>query len=192
MTDSDHFTELLRRVRAGDQDAATELVRLYEPELRIAVHVRLTDPGLRRLVDSVDICQSVLAGFFLRAAAGQYDLETPQQLLKLLATMARNKIVDQHHKQRAARRDQRRNLPDGVDDLDVAADQTSPSSVVANQELLQEFRRLTDEERRLADGRAGGKSWKELADEVGGQPNAVRMRLERAVDRVLQELGVED
>ena len=49
---------------------------------------------LRRVLDSVDVCQSVLANFFVRVAAGQFDLDQPEQLLRLLATMARNRILD--------------------------------------------------------------------------------------------------
>ena len=63
--------DLLGKVRGGDAAAAEELVRTYEPELRRAIRVRLTDARLRRLIDSIDICQSVLAGFFVRTAAGQ-------------------------------------------------------------------------------------------------------------------------
>ncbi len=55
--------------------------------------MRLTDPSLYRLLDSMDVCQSVLLSFFVRAAAGQYDLEQPQELLKLLVVMAWNKLV---------------------------------------------------------------------------------------------------
>ena len=57
------------------------------------LRVRLVDTRLNRLLDSMDICQSVLASFFVRAALGQYELETPEQLLKLLATMTRNKLL---------------------------------------------------------------------------------------------------
>src|SRR5262245_33044823 len=114
MSELQDFRELIRRVRAGDAQASVELVRRYEPAIRLAVHVRLTDPRLRRVLDSVDICQSVLASFFLRAAAGQYELETPGQLLKLLAAMARHKLLRQVEKHQAARRDQRlvRGLPE--------------------------------------------------------------------------------
>jgi hypothetical protein len=34
--------------------------------------LKLTDPRQRRLIDTSDICQSVLAIFFVRAAAGQW------------------------------------------------------------------------------------------------------------------------
>lgn len=191
MSDVDAFRDLLRRVRAGDEGAAAELVRQYEPAIRLAVHVRLTDPGLRRLFDSQDVCQSVLTSFLVRASAGQYDLDTPEQLLRLLATMARNKLLNRAGKERAARRDYRRQQHD-VAEHEVADPGPGPSEVVERQELLHEFRRrLSDEERRLADDRSRGRSWQEIADAVGGTANAARMRLERAVDRVAKELGLE-
>src|SRR4051812_13228598 len=95
------FRDLMRRVRAGEAAAATELVRTYEPAIRRAVRVRLEDSRLQRLCDSMDICQSVLASFFLRAAAGQYDLEKPAHLFKLLVAMARNKLADETRRQAA-------------------------------------------------------------------------------------------
>ena len=108
MVEAPTFEELIRRVRAGDQDAAAELVRAYEPAIRRAVRFRLADARLGNLLDSMDICQSVLASFFVRAATGQYELETPEQLLKLLTAMARNKLTIQARRQHAQRRDTRR------------------------------------------------------------------------------------
>src|ERR1700728_587105 len=99
---------LIARVRAGDEQAAVELVRHYEPAIRRAARVRLVDTRLNRLLDSMDICQSVMASFFVRAALGQFDLDTPDQLLRLLATMTRNKLIGQVKGQAAARRDFRR------------------------------------------------------------------------------------
>ena len=112
MSEGASFGELIHRVRAGDALAAAEVVRRYEPALRRAVRARLRrDPRLCRLLDSVDVSQSVLASFFVRAALGQYDLTTPEHLLKLLATIARNKVVNQAKKQRAVRHDDGRNEP---------------------------------------------------------------------------------
>ena len=84
------FEQLIGRVRAGDADAAAALVKEYESAVRIAVRIRLSDPALRRQLDSVDICQSVLASFFFSAAAGKYDLHDPAQLVALLTRMAVN------------------------------------------------------------------------------------------------------
>jgi RNA polymerase sigma-70 factor (ECF subfamily) len=184
------FRDLIRKVRAGDGQAAAELVRRYEPTVRRAIRARLTDPNLRRLLDSVDICQSVLASFFVRAASGQYELDRPAQLLQLLAAMARNKLVMQAEKQQAARRDYRRQQ-ETADEVLVDPG-PSPSQVVANRDLLDQFRsRLSDEERQLADRRAQGFSWADIAAVVGGKENALRMKLTRAIDRVAAELGLQ-
>src|SRR5713226_2467828 len=95
------FTEFIRRIRSGDAQAAVELVQRYESVIRVEVRQRLTDSRLRRLFDSLDISQSVLASFFLRAGTGQYELEKPAQLVKLLVGMTRNKLALQARKQRA-------------------------------------------------------------------------------------------
>jgi len=107
MSPDPSFADLLRRVRGGDQAAATELVRRYEPAIRRSLRLRL-DPRLRCICDSMDLCQAVLCSFFVRAARGQYELDTPQQLLNLLMTMARHKLSKARRDQLRARRDARR------------------------------------------------------------------------------------
>lgn len=81
MTSDATLHDLLERVREGDSEAATTLVRQYEPELRRFIRYRLSDMRLRRFVDSVDVSQSVFARFFVCLAEGRIDLVHPQQLL---------------------------------------------------------------------------------------------------------------
>jgi len=186
------FAELLARVRSGDPAAAEELVRRYEPMIRLEVRMRLRDPRLRRLFDSLDVCQSVLGSFFVRAAAGQYDLQRPEHVAALLAVMARNKLAAEARKHTRGGRDVRKQAGGPVDEFEVAGRGPTPSRHVEYRELLDRFRsRLTDYERALADRRAAGRSWGEIAAELGGEPKALGKRLERAVDRVSQELGLE-
>ena len=194
MTDSQSFADLLQCVRAGDQDAATRLVREFEPELRRTVRVRLTDPRLRRFVDSADICQSVLANFFVRVRVGEFDLSQPDQLLHLLLTMARNKVLDKARRQQADKRDQRRIEADPSAALDaVPGPAHEPPRIVEAQELLEQVRKLLDDdERHLADERALGKEWPEIAAELGARPDALRKKLTRALDRVMVRLGLEE
>ena len=200
---NEDFQMLLRRVRAGDAQAATDLVRRYEPAIRRAARVRLVDTRLNRLLDSMDICQSVMASFFVRAALGQYELETPEQLLKLLAMMTRNKLANQVKGHRAIRRDFRRiehgsggygdgdlSVGGGIEGL--AGPDRSPSSEVATRELLEEARRrLSVEELSLLERREQGREWTEIAAELGASPEAIRKRLARAIDRVAHELGLD-
>jgi RNA polymerase sigma-70 factor (ECF subfamily) len=195
MLENETAGELFRRVRAGDEQAAAELVRRYEPAIRrrVRVWLRLQDPRLRRVFDSMDVCQSVLASFFVRAAAGQYDLEEPGQLIALLFRMARHKLAHQVTRQQAARRDVRRDEGSGPDAPEAADTAASPSSQVAGRELLEEFRRRLDaEERQLAERRADGRAWADIAEELGGTAEGRRKQLARALDRVAQQLGLDE
>lgn len=193
MSDETPFQELIARVRGGNGDAAAELVRRYEPAIRRVVRLRLTDTRLRRVFDSMDVCQSVLASFFARAALGQYDLANPEQLLKLLAQMARHKVTDQMRKERAERRDLARLEGDDGAARDVATGEASPSRQVAGKELLIQFRqRLSTEENELADLRAQGREWADIGRERGESPEALRKRLARGLDRVAQQLGLDE
>ncbi len=185
------FVELVRNVRTGDESASAELVRRYEPAIRIAVRARLTAPGLRRLFDSMDICQSVFANFFSRVTAGEYEFDKPERLIQLLATMARNRVTDHALQQRAARRDYRR-TERTADDRQFVDPGPSPSDEVSARELVEVFRsRLSADERYLADQRESGRPWGEIAGEVGGKPDARRVQLERAINRVTRELRLE-
>ena len=184
------FSDLMTKVRSGDDSAATDLVRRYEPEIRREVRFLLRDPFLRRSFDSMDICKSFLGSFFLRAALGEYDLGRPEDLIRLLISMTRNKVVDATRRQRAQRRDHRRAT--SLEAVDVEAITPSPSKVVEHRELLAVLRdKLTAEERQLADMRGLGREWADIAAQVGGSPDARRKQLSRAVDRVSRELGLD-
>jgi RNA polymerase sigma-70 factor (ECF subfamily) len=185
------FRALLGRVRAGDARAAAELVRQFEPAIRRSVRLRLTDPRycrLQRVLDSTDICQSVLGNFFVRAALGQFDLETPGDLLALLVTMAHNKLVDQARKPA-----NRLPVRDGLLVAETVPDGSeAPGEAAAGQELIRYFvQRLTPAERRLAELRAAGVAWGEVAVQVGGTAEAARKQLERAIRRVERQFGRE-
>jgi RNA polymerase sigma-70 factor (ECF subfamily) len=193
MSDDAAFRDLVRRFRAGDEAAAAELEREYKAEILRAARLRLKDLHLRRLFDSVDIWQSVVGNFFVRATAGQFELDTPEQLIKLLAKMANNKIRDHSRRHHAARRDSRRRYAGHVDSLELPARGTeTPSQIVCRRELIEKVRGcLDDEERYLRDQRALGRSWSKLAAELGLNAEALRKKLERALDRVARQLGLE-
>jgi RNA polymerase sigma factor (sigma-70 family) len=186
------FEDLIRRVRAGDDEAATLLVRQYEPAIRRAARIRLRDAHLQRTLDSVDICQMVLASFFVSAALGRYELGQPQELVNLLATMVHHKVVDERRHEQAERRDQRRNEPGAALEHEPVSPDLTPSQEVAGRELLDEFRkRLSAEERHLAEERLQGRPWADIAVELGRSPEALRKQLTRGVQRVARELGLE-
>jgi RNA polymerase sigma-70 factor (ECF subfamily) len=193
MSQDQSFVELLRRVRAGDQDAAAELVRLYEPAIRLEVRRRLNDPSLSPVLGSMDICQSVLASFFVRVAVGQFDLEEPGQLLGLLVAMTRNKLAGHVRQEHRQRRDSRRRAGRGEERLAECSGGPPPDRVVAGRELLRKVRQgLSQEELQLADLRAEGLTWPQIAARLGGEAQARRRQLSRALDRIAGQLGLDE
>jgi RNA polymerase sigma factor (sigma-70 family) len=191
--ETDDFPGLISRVRAGDEAAAVELVGRYEPLIRREVRLKLENARLRRALDSMDVCQSVLASFFIRAAAGEYDLDQPGQLVRLLVTIARNKVASAARREFSLRRDGRRVDCSTRSLATVPAPQPGPSTIVASAELLRAFRAgLSDEEQRLADLRGEGDSWSQIAAKLGGTADARRIQLGRAIDRVARHLGIDE
>ena len=187
------FRDLIRRVRDCDQEAATELVRRYECAIRRVARIHLRDVRLRRVLDSMDICQSVLASFFVRTALGEYELDSPEQLLGLLTSITHNKVANQAHRLRAQRRDLRRDVPLDDQAYQIFDQASDPSEQESAKEILEKVRRLLgDDDRYLAEQRALGRGWQELADELGGTAAALRKRLSRALDRVMAELGLDE
>ena len=188
MLSDEEFTSLMNDARSGDAEAAQKLVELYEPEIRRAARMRLTDSKLRRIVDSIDICQSVFGKFFEKAQSPQgIDLQKPEQLLGLLVTMTRNRVVDEHRYQTA----QKRNAGEGVIEASagmLASDSPGPKTATEMKDTLAKIRsHLAPNELEIADLRNSGKSWNEIAAELSESPEVLRKRLERAVKRVREQ-----
>jgi RNA polymerase sigma factor (sigma-70 family) len=192
MNDDSTFTDLLERVRQGDAEAARELVERYESSIRVAVRTRLSDPALRRQFDSMDVCQSVLASFFLRAAAGEYDLRDPAQLVALLTKMARNKLAMRARHEYRQRRDVRRDVRFAdVGDLPPAAI-AEPTKQALGRELVERaFAMMDSQVRDMAVCRASGMEWAEIAAQMGGSADARRKQFQRAVDRIATTLDID-
>lgn len=193
MPEAAQFQELIRRVRGRDQDAAQELATRYEKAIRRVVRIHLRDARIRQVLDSMDICQSVLASFFVRTALGQYELESPEQLINLLTAITRNKLANQVNRMKAQRRDIRKNMTietEGISLVDRASD---PSEQASAREILEKVcNRLDPQERYLAEQRSLGRTWPELAAELDATDVALRKKLTRALDRIMAELGLDE
>jgi DNA-directed RNA polymerase specialized sigma24 family protein len=194
MDERDLFADFIGRIRAGDDHAAKELVQQYEPIVRRELRFRMTDRRLRRAVDSDDLCQSIWSSFFLRTAAGQYDLETPGQLISLLTAMTKNKFASHSRKQHREKRNVDRLDADG-NQVECLTDrgQDTPSGIVSGKELLKYMAgKLSVEELRMAELRRQGLTWAEVAERLGGTAQARRMQMDRAADRIARQTGIHD
>jgi RNA polymerase sigma factor (sigma-70 family) len=186
------FSELIERVKSGNEQAASQLVKKFQPVIRRELRFRLRDSRARFELESMDISQSVLSNFFVRVAARQYDLKEQGDLVKLLVTMTRNKVAENLRARHRQRRDSRRTVQ-GVEGMALATADPTPSRVLAGKEMLQLVRQnLSGEERRLVDLRCQGLSWEEIANSLGGSADARRKQMARAIDEVVHKLRLDE
>ena len=187
------FPELIERARRGDPEAARLLIERYESAIRRQARLALMDNRLKQVLEETDICQSILAQFFVGLWAGQFEFDGPEQLIGLLTKMVRNKITGKARYWEAVRRNHRRNVGTLSPPLEPASRDPTPSQIVADAEFVAEFeRRLSDPERAILIMRRQGMSWAEVAQHSGGTPESVRKKFERAVDRGRRELGLDE
>jgi DNA-directed RNA polymerase specialized sigma24 family protein len=190
----DNFREMMRRMRAGDEQAAEQFVRACEPHIQQAVRFPLRYHRLHNVLDCADISQAVLADFFRRKLAFRESLKTHAQCLRLLVRMARCKVMDEVRKSQALCRDQRRRDGQLSDELAALVDHrdAAPGGIAADNELAGEvYRRLSDKERLLAQLRSSGLDWITIARIYGSTPDSARKKLARAMRRIGHELGLQ-
>lgn len=96
------FNRLIAKIQAGDAEAARRLYEEYGAYLVHAVRARL-HRRLRSKFDSIDFTQDVWGSFFTRVV-DKYKLNKPEDLIQLLTTMARNKVIRVARAQTARRK----------------------------------------------------------------------------------------
>jgi RNA polymerase sigma factor (sigma-70 family) len=186
----DELGPLLNDVRAGDDDALTQLLQQYEPRLRTAARV-LLGPWLRPHLDSLDLVQSVHRELLPGLRQGKYELSSPQQLLGLALTVIRRKVA------RSWRRLQReQSLGNGPGDADEQGEsllasrdpQADPAvNALINDAIQRVLRDLGPEDRLLIERRLAGYSTVEIARELKTDPHLLRARLSRLRQKLRED-----
>lgn len=170
-------TSLLRRLRRGDEDAATRLYLRYERRLRGLAQKQMSK-SLDRHVDPEDIVQSVFRCFFRGVHRGLYEVPDGEELWKLLLVIALNKIREKGAYFLADKRDVRRTTlsPERLRSIPGPQEQALAELQLAIQEI---FATLTASERSMVELRIEGHQVAEIASKTG--------RSKRMVERVLQQ-----
>lgn len=192
MNSNSEFKALLERAQRREQAAATELVRLLSPGLQATVRHRLNQWRLLQILDPEDISQGVFAEFFERLARGKLSFEDPTNAARLLNKIARNRVLDEVRKVLTIRRGGGNRAATNAEDCleGIASNSGTPSAAVSAAEMIQTvYSRLSPEERELAIRRSQGDDWEQIAAQMGGSPEAMRKKLTRAFERVLEELN---
>lgn len=183
--ESHELRRFLDRIRAGDDDAARELLGRYEAEVRLVVRRQLPRL-LRSRFDSLDFMQSVWGSFFrrMRGNDGPADFEDSRHLVAFLAKAAKNKVIDEYRRAGSQKQDMHREEPlwvDGQRPRDLPGRDDSPSEVAEAREALSRLRDLMPQDRHaIIELKAQGLSSRDVGDRLGIS--------ERTVQRVIEDL----
>ena len=170
---------LLRRFRAGEQEAATRLYLRYAQRLH-GLAIAQTGSDLQTRMDPDDIVQSVFRTFFRRAQEGHYQVPDGEELWKLFLVIGLNKIRDAAAYHRASKRDVSRTTSLDADQSSiqpVANDMVAENSLrMVIEELLTS---LSESQKDIVILRLEGAQVEEIA--------AQTKRSHRTVERTLQK-----
>jgi RNA polymerase sigma factor (sigma-70 family) len=187
--DNEDIDPLLVQLNSGQTEALSELWQRYGPALRRRARNRLKMRGLHMSVESMDVCQSIMLRLMKRIGSGE---QKPIDNLEAYLDRALiNEIKDLLAKVLADRRDRRRVAQQGLDGVDAASDDTTPSQRAFLNEvsaIVQE--ELHPEARQIWELRRQGKSWPEIAALLGKNPDALRSRLDRELVRIQKKRGL--
>jgi RNA polymerase sigma-70 factor (ECF subfamily) len=179
---SAELAQFLHTLQNGDEQAVEGVLRELDPFLRRVIRLGLVDGRLRRVLDTTDVLDSLLKDFLARKDAAGGAGESRGGLRAYLAAAV-------HHKIKTRARRERRHAGSLPSSWDIA----SPEPAAAHQIDAADFglairARLSASAQPLFDLRMQGCSWQQIAARVGGGPDALRMRLTRAVAEALHEL----
>ena len=178
--------EFIARIRAGDEEAATELLRRYEAKVRLVVRRQLPRL-LRSKFDSLDFLQSVWGSFFHRVRTGPTDIEDESNLVAFLAWAARNRVFDEYRRASSQKHNVRREEPlwdGGVNPRDLVAPLETPSEVAQARETFERLQdQLPDDRREVLALKAEGYSCREIGERLGLSERTVQRAIEALRDR---------
>ncbi len=194
-TDEVNEEDLLARWKAGNQDAAQEIVDRYVTRLIALARTRLSSK-LRRRVDPEDVVQSAYRSFFRHAADDRYVLERSGDLWRLLAAIVMNKLhgqVEYHSaKKRSVRMEesqvQRSEKSSVIDPTAFVKQPTSEEMLGVNEELQKTMTELPQMHQKILEMRLQGHNVPEIAVEIGRSERTVRRALEHVKSLLSQRL----
>ncbi len=179
------FHKFLEILRSGDAEAVERLLADFDPYLKRAIRTHLFDRRARRVVDTADILQSLLKDFLERKGT-EGAAESSRRLRAYLKAAAQYKVASKVRKER-------RRVADLSDIAEPASPESPPDKPVEDRELIDAIRRrLNERDRRLLDLSREGLTWRQIAIEVGGDPDSLRIQLRRSIAAVLAETRLGD
>jgi RNA polymerase sigma factor (sigma-70 family) len=186
MVNGGQFAALVAELKEGSQEAAWDLVELYGPYILRVVR-RSLNRKIRSKFDSQDFVQAVWASFFTHRDRFLH-VDKPEQLVGLLAAMARHKIVDEMRRRLdTEKHDVRRER--SMDDWNVVIPDTlasgdpTPSQVAMARERWNRMMEGQPElHRQIVRLRLAGETHQAIARQLGVNKKTVQRVLQRLLN----------
>jgi RNA polymerase sigma-70 factor (ECF subfamily) len=183
---ADSFPQLLQRARAGSNEAAWELVQRYGPYVLRSIR-RTIGQEIRGKFDSGDFAQAVWASFF-SAPEQFHQVNEPQQFVSLLATMARNKVIDEMRRRMLTQKyavGRERPLCQGLEETaELASKDPTPSQfAIARERWLAMLQSQPERDRQVIRLKLMGRSYASIAKRMEVSERTVRRIIDRLMER---------
>jgi RNA polymerase sigma factor (sigma-70 family) len=182
-SDQQGFQATLQRAIAGSQEDIHRLIDEYGHCIQRVVRRRL-DTRLRSKFDSLDFVQMVWASFF--RDAGQLErFHAPEEFVRFLVTMARNKVIDEERRRLMGAR-YNCTQETSYDDLQqpAGASAATPSQfAIAREQLEKMVSTESERDREVIRLRLNGASFVEISKTLGINERTARRVVERLANQ---------
>lgn len=183
---------LVAMAKVGDESALDQLCKAYNERVLRIVRMRM-GPELRTKLQSMDLVQDAFISALRDLESFTYKSEG--DFMRWISKIAENRIRDNLDKLHAEKRDIRREIP--LDNYRQADEDsfvrdfepmksTTPSMIISKREDLDKLEKAIDKlkpeyKEVIILTKIEGLSYKEVAEQLGKSPDAVRMILSRAI-----------
>jgi RNA polymerase sigma-70 factor (ECF subfamily) len=180
------FQDLLRRLQEGSQEAARELAETYGDHLRRCIRQRLPRK-LRSQYDSIDFVQLVWQSVFLEPDKLP-ELQDPEQFIRFLAGIARNKVLGVGRHLQTQKKDVDREVRlDEVHSTEshnaVSRDPTPSAVAVFREQWEQIVEQQPPRDKEVVEMRYEGNTFQEIADRLEIDESTARRIIRRLKKR---------
>ncbi|MBI1311053.1 sigma-70 family RNA polymerase sigma factor [bacterium] len=182
------FDTLILRLTNGDKDAPRELVERFGPHIIRAIRRRFRTQKMRTLYETEDCLQSVWASIFSDLERLR-ELESPQQLVNYLATVAANKLVDNNRRHSSQKNNVglETSVESEADAFEMEAADPSPSQMAAaRDEWDHQTKKLTNREKTVLSLHLAGHSSGEIAQQMDVTSRGIRQMIAHVSDVLLR------
>jgi len=188
---ANEFTDLLNKVRNGDQTAMGELLERYSETVRRTARA-LLGSALQPHLESMDLVQSIHRALLVGLRDQKFAISTPDQFIALAGTLLRRKVARHWRK---LKNEPGVGTPQGGE-RSIFSEPTDPETgpaeiTLQNEQVRRILATLDDVDRRLLELRLQGHSTADAAKLLGVDAGLLRVRLGR-LRRRLRDEGVFD